>query len=134
MGELFDKLKAWLESPEGQAELEKERKEMEFQISLTDRWLGKFNSFTPVRRAEIIEKCISKYESAKYRDREWLHFGREPLVPLYWYLYDYAEKYCNDTLHYEDENPFYHKCYVIDDKYVVRYMRGQGCVVNVWRK
>lgn len=132
MSRTMNKLIEWMNSPEGQLQLEHERKKMEFNASLTDRWVEKIHNLSINERIAFIDKCITKYNSDAYRDREMFKLHCEPRCTLYWYLLEYAEKYCADTLFHEDDNPFYHKCYIIDDKYVIRQMVGQGTVVDMW--
>ena len=119
-----------MNSPEGQKKLEEERIRMQFIADLADKYVEKFHNIGIEKRGEIIEKIVAKYNSDKYRDKEY-SCGREPLCPLYWYLDEYADKY-GEKLPDEADNPFPHCKSIIDGKYVIRKMYGQGTVIDVW--
>ena len=130
MGKILDKMIEWMNSPEGQEELEKERQKMQFIASLTDKWVEKFQGLGAEKRSEIIEKLMAKYDSDEYYWRE-IKRGYEPRCELYWFLDDYAEKY-GEKMPNEEDNPFPHYKKLIDGKYVIRKMFGQGTVIQVW--
>lgn len=130
MGKILDEMLKWMNSPKGQKELEKERKRMQFIIDITDKWIEKFHNIGIDKRSEIIDRIIAKYESDKYYWRE-MKIGCEPRCPLYWFLFEYAGKY-GEELPFEENNPFPHHLRLIDGKYKVRQMFGQGTVVDVW--
>ena len=133
MENTLKKLLKWMDSPEGKKKLEEERKKMQFIEDLNNKWIEKFHNLDTEKRSEIIEKIITKYESDEYRDKEMfkckIHY--EPRCTLYWYLDDYAKKY-GEELPDEKDNPFPHHLRLIDGKFIVRKMYGQGTVIDVW--
>lgn len=131
MGNTLEKLLKWMDSPEGQKKMEEERKKMQFIKNLTNKWIEKFHNLSTEKRSEIIGKIIAKYESDKYRDKEMFKMHYEPRCTLYWYLDDYAEKY-GEELPEEKDNPFPHHLRLIDGKFIIRKMYGQGTVIDVW--
>ena len=133
MGKILDELIEWLDSPEGQKELDEERKKMKFIIDIDNKYIDKFHDMSIERRAEIIEKLIKKYNSDEYYNREMFKCHREPTCYLFWLLNDYAEKY-GEELPDKENNPFPYTVRLIDGKYVIRVMHGQGSVVQVWDK
>ena len=133
MSKIMNELIEWLNSPEGQESLEKTRKEMEFITEINNKYIDKFHDMPIERRAEIIEKIIKKYDSDEYYNREVFKHHRDPTCDLFWLLDEYAEKY-GEELPEEENNPFPHTVRLIDGKYVIRVMHGQGSVVQVWDK
>ncbi len=99
---------------------------------LINKYIDKFHSMPLDKRSELIDKIISKYESDEYKDREMFKLHYEPRCTLYWYLDDYAEKY-GEELPNDENNPFPHSIRMIDNKYIVRKMYGQGTVIDVWK-
>ena len=97
----------------------------------TNKYIEAFHNESPAKRAEIINKIMAKYNSDEYRNREILKYHREPVTYLYWVLFEYAQKY-GVPMPQEPNNPFSHDVYLIDDKFVIRLMHGQGSCVDVW--
>ena len=83
------------------------------------------------KRAEIINKIKEKYDSDEYYSREIHKCHREPMTCLYWVLFFYATKY-GKQMTQEKDNPFTHDVYLIDNKFVIRLMYGQGSVIDLW--
>lgn len=81
---------------------------------------------------EFIEKVISKYNSDEYRDH-WYNRGIEPPETLYWFLFDFAEKYgreCNDEEWEQYSNLFTSSLFYINGYYFNK-INGQGSAITI---
>lgn len=130
----INKLKLYLETEEGQKEVQEYFDEMfkkeEMAISQLVRFHEKYNDEN--KFSKIVEKIISKYDSYKYRDREY-NLGREPMEDLYFFLYEYAEKYGSEPTDEEFEihgNDFTSGLYKIHG-YFFNLMCGQGSCIKI---
>ena len=132
MSKVFEDLLKWVNSEEGIKALEVERQKLLFLDELSNKYIDKLHSMSLENRSELIDKIITKYESDEYKDREMFKLHYEPRCTLYWYLDDYAEKY-GEELPNDENNPFPHSIRMIDNKYIVRKMYGQGTVIDVWK-
>lgn len=123
------KYKEYFESPEFKKETEEYFIKLRFQNDLLNDRLERFHLKYKDNLDYVIEKIITKYSSAKYRDKEYkLH--REPQEDLYHFLIDYARKYskiCENETYYND---FTGECYYIGS-YVIQLMHGQGTCVMI---
>jgi len=87
------------------------------------------------RFTELVEKCIAKYSSNEYRNK-WYNLGIEPPESLYFFLYEYAERYgnlCNETEWATHGNTFTKSLYYCNG-YYFNLMLGQGCKVKIIKK
>lgn len=128
------KLKLYLESEEGQKStqeyFDKIFKREEMEISQLLRFHEKYNDKN--KFSKIVEKIISKYDSDKYRNREY-NLGREPMEDLYFFLYEYASKYGIGSTDEEFEihgNNFTSGLYKIHG-YFFNLMCGQGSCILI---
>ena len=126
MGSIFEGLKKCLDSDECKKRLEEENKRELFLNSWKDKWIEKIHSLTVEQRADVIRKCIKKYDSDKYKDKEYKK-GRFPENTLFYMLDDYAEKY-GEPLYIE--NDICVSKYLIDGKFIIECVYGQGSVIN----
>ena len=127
MGSIVESLKKYLESDEYKQRLEEENKRELFLNSWKDKWIEKIHSLTVEQRADVIRKCIKKYDSEEYKDKEYKK-GRFPENTLFDMLDDYAEKY-GEPLYIE--NDVCVSKYLIDGKFIIECFYGQGSVINV---
>ena len=127
MGSIVEALEKYLESDEFKQRLEEENKRELFLNSWKDRWIEKIHSLTVEQRADVIRKCIKKYDSEEYKDKEYKK-GRFPENTLFDMLDDYAEKY-GEPLYIE--NDVCVSKYLIDGKFIIECFDGQGSVINV---
>jgi hypothetical protein len=126
----LQKLRDWLNSEEGKKSItdyaEKINKKEEIIIKQLERFnrLGNFEQFT--------EKVIAKYNSDKYRD-SWYGRGIEPPEDLFWFLFNYAEKYgreCNEE-EWEQYGNVFSSALFFCNGYYFNKMDGQGTVIKV---
>lgn len=132
--ETLKKLQEFLESEEGQKriadfanKLEREEEIVTRQLERFKDRLGNFEQFT--------EKVIEKYSSDKYR-HSWYSRGIEPPEDLFWFLFQYAEKYgreCNEEEWNQYGNMFTSALFFCNGYYFNR-MDGQGSVIQVMKQ
>ena len=132
--ETLKKLQEFLESEEGQKriadfanKLDREEEIVTRQLERFKDKLGNFEQFT--------EKVIEKYSSDKYRD-SWYSRGIEPPEDLFWFLFQYAEKYgreCNEEEWNQYGNMFTSALFFCNGYYFNR-MDGQGSVIKVMKQ
>ena len=132
--ETLKKLQEFLESEEGQKriadfanKLDREEEIVTRQLERFKDRLGNFEQFT--------EKVIEKYSSDKYRD-SWYSRGIEPPEDLFWFLFQYAEKYgreCNEEEWNQYGNMFTSALFFCNGYYFNR-MDGQGSVIKVMKQ
>lgn len=128
---MSEKLEKWLKNED----FEKERQEYERNLIHTENLLDKYmeyaHNLTVEERSNFIQKCIDKYESDVYRDREYA-MGREPLRTLYEYIFEYGKRYGVELL--SDNDGFSFGKFLIDDKFIVEEFIGQGNFISVWQR
>ena len=135
--DLITRLKEYLESEEGKKSSEeyfgKIRNRQMMEDSQMDRFHLKYD--TSEKFSAIVEKIITKYDSAEYRDKEY-KIGREPMESLFFFLFEYAGKYgrkVNKEEYKKYGNTFTSGLYTIHD-YYFNLMCGQGSVVHITKK
>ena len=85
------------------------------------------------RFVELTKKVIQKYNSKAYKDR-WYERHIEPPETLFYFLFDYAEKYgrsCTDEEWRKYGNVFSVNMYFCEG-FIFNKMNGQGTVVHVY--
>lgn len=135
--DLITRLKEYLESDEGKKSSEeyfgKIRNRQLMEDSQMERFHLKYD--TSEKFSVIVEKIITKYDSAEYRDKEY-KIGREPMESLFFFLFEYAGKYGREVNNEEYKkygNTFTSGLYTIHD-YYFNLMCGQGSVVHITKK
>ena len=131
--EAIKKLQEFLDSEEGQKSnadfADKLNREDEIKTKQLERFNGRGNF------AEFTEKVIAKYDTDKYRDG-WYKRGIEPPEELFWFLFQYAEKYgreCNEEEWRQYGNMFTSALFFCNGYYFNR-MDGQGSVIKVMKQ
>lgn len=76
-----------------------------------------------------MERLIDKYDSKEYRDKEF-RLGFEPREPLFWFMFDYGMKYCEECTDDKYWNDFTGGAYYVGS-YVIQVMIGQGSVIRI---
>lgn len=123
---LSEQLEAWFSNPENvkaweeKIRINEERKE---------RYIQKLASLTKAQRSDFIQKCIDKYESDEYKDKEYSK-GYQPRCNLYYTILDYAEVFGEDC--YNDDD-FLAERYKIDNKWIIELYNGQGSFVRIYK-
>lgn len=125
----LDKLRAWFDSEEGKASVEKFAKELAFKEELKEKHINYIHKHWGDRIDEAIEKVMAKYESDEYVRNEYKR-GYEPRTPLYCLLYEYAEQYGEECQDENYINSFTAGIYYLGS-YVIQIMHGQGSVIRI---
>ena len=89
MGQLLDELKSKFTDEL----IEEFAREIKWKNDLLKMHIDKLHSLSVEDRSIFIEKCIAKYTSDKYKDREMFKCGREPQCDLYNLLFEYGLVY-----------------------------------------
>ncbi len=126
-------LEDYLESDEGKKKIQEIKNRQIFLEKLEKRNLTKLESLTKEELYLFIDKCIMKYESQKYSDKEY-KLGRQPNTDLYWVLYSYFEKKGIEIFNGEYISPFNKSYFKLHNKYVARVLHGQGSVCQIYLK
>ena len=127
MESIFEGLKKYLESDEYKKRFEEETQKQSFLGQWKERWIEKLHNLTVGQRIELIRKCIKKYDSDEYKDKEYKK-GRFPENTLFYILDDYAEKY-GEPLYIENDVCI--SKYLLDGKFIIECICGQGSAINV---
>ena len=125
----LNKMKKFLDSEEGKKSIDNWFNKLENEENIRNLQIAKFDEKYRDNLDFIIEKIITKYESKKYRDKEY-GMGFEPREDLYWLLYSYAEKHCAECTDEKYLNMFTDRAYYISS-YVIQVMHGQGSVIKI---
>jgi len=128
----LEKLRAHLESEEGKKSMEEYFGRIAREKEMKDSQLVRFHKSYSNIFGEIIEKIITKYESDEYILKE-MKLGFEPRCPLYYFMFNYAEKYgreCNDKEYEKYGNDFTGGLYFING-YYIQIMHGQGSAIRI---
>ena len=129
---LAEKLKEFLDSPEGQESIERFVEEMEHRDSHRQRWRDRMWNRIKENIDVSIEHLLNWYESDKYRDREY-KMRYEPRERLLWVLLTVAEEYgkdCDEDTYETYSNMFTGDMYILGS-YVIQVMHGQGSVIRI---
>lgn len=129
---MIDFLKNHLETKEGKNKCIEHFAKIVEQDKINNLQLERFHINYIDRFCEIIEKIIAKYESDEYVNREY-KMGREPNTTLYFFLFEYAEKYgrkCNKAERKKYGNSFTSDIFYING-YYIQLMNGQGSVIKI---
>lgn len=129
MSEMIDKLKAFLDSPEGQISTKEWGDKIVAENKrLADR-IERFHHQHKDHIDEVMERLITKYNSKEYVNREY-GLGYEPREPLFWFMLEYAKKHgvvCVDEKYFNDFTGEAHYL----GSYVIQVMHGQGSVIRI---
>jgi hypothetical protein len=126
---MIEKLKEYLDSPEGKESTRKFIAAQNFEHNIfKPKWIGKIKEKIDEHGADaVIEYLINKYRNDKYRDREW-KCRREPEEKLLYYLFYYAQEHCAEATDDKHYGMFVSEAYIIGS-YVIQLLLGQGSFV-----
>lgn len=124
MGLLLDELKSKFTDEL----IEEFAKKIKWKDDLLKMHINKLHSLSVEDRSIFIEKCIAKYTSDKYKDREMFKCGREPQCDLYNLLFEYGLVYGKI---WEKDEMFLAGSVIIDNMYGVSLYQGQGSFIDV---
>ena len=129
---LLEKMRAFLESEEGQKSISEWAKKYARDLDHRDRWIEKFRVRCESELDGVLEKLMDKYYSNEYLKRENKR-GCEPREPLLWLAWSYAEKYCKPYKGKKHTNIFTSGAYHFGS-YIIQRMDGQGSVLRIDKK
>ena len=135
MGTIVDKLKEYLESPEGQAKIQLLAQKIAFKVDLIEKHIEWFLNKPLAERIALVKKVIEKYASDVYQDR-WFRRGIEQPNDLFWEYFEYAQKKGEDV--YDLYCKKYHRAFVFttalyktEEGFIVERLDGQGSSIMV---
>jgi hypothetical protein len=126
----LQKLRDWLNSEEGKKSITEYAEKINKKQEIITKQLERFNRLGNFE--QFIEKVIAKYNSVKYRNN-WYSRGIEPPEDLFWFLFNYAEKYgreCNEE-EWEQYGNVFSSALFFCNGYYFNKMDGQGTVIKV---
>lgn len=126
----FKKIDEWLDSEEGKRSIAEFAEKIERKERIKTNQLERLHKSG--KFIELTEKSIEKYNTDKYRD-SWYKRGIEPPESLFWFLFEYAEKYgreCDIQEWKQYGNMFTSSLFFVNG-YFFNRMDGQGSVIKV---
>ena len=130
MKNMLKKIDEWFESEEGKKSIDKFLEKIEREKTIKNNQLERLNRSG--KFLELTKKAIAKYNTTEYRD-SWYKRGIEPPESLFWFLFEYAEKYgreCEEQELKKYGNMFTSSLFFLNGYYFNR-MDGQGSVIKV---
>ena len=132
---LKSKMLEFLESEEGQKSLQEWANKINNEAAILTSQLERFNKKFDHLFKEVVNKIVAKYDSDAYVNR-WYNRHIEPPETLYWFLFEYAERYGHEATKEEYKkygNMFTSAMFYIHDFYFGR-MDGQGSVMQIYER
>lgn len=130
----INRLNEWFDSEEGKRSLESYANSLIQERKLKDIQLEKFHAkFASEEKFKaFVEVVIQKYRSDDYYNR-WFKRGIEPPNSLFWFLFEYSEKYgreCTQDEWKKHSNPFTADLFYVNG-YYFNLMHGQGSFIKI---
>lgn len=125
-----DNLKNFLDSDEGKASIESWAKDLKVKHDILNYRIESFHKKFGNKLDVVMEKYVTKYSSSEYCTREQKLGYYESREPMFWFLLEYAEKYCKPCTDQRYFNPFTGAAFYIG-QYVLQIMFGQGSAIRI---
>ena len=125
-------LSEYLDSEEGQKDMEKYAEKLAKDLVHTDLWIERMWERIKGDIDGSIEHMLRWYESDKYRDREY-GMGFQPREELLWVLFGVAETHGEECTDEEVDlyaNMFTRAIYKLGS-YAIQIMDGQGSIIGI---
>lgn len=125
-------LSEYLDSEEGQKDMEKYVEKLAKDLAHKDRWVERMWGRINGDIDGSIEHLLKWYESDKYRDREY-GMGLQPREELLWVLFGVAETHGEECTDEEVDlyaNTFTRSIYKLGS-YAIQIMDGQGSIIAI---
>lgn len=119
----------YLKSPEARIASEKYFTDLKIKQDIYNNRIERFHEKYGDKLDLVIEKLLAKYHSDSYRDKEFKKYY-EPREDLLWFVFDYAQKYCNPCHDKTYFNSFTIEAFYVGS-YVFSLMLGQGVALIV---
>lgn len=123
---VLESLKKWFDDP---VNVEKFQEDIKRDIDRRNRYYNKLNSLSQEEFDIFVQKCIDKYESDEYRDKEYFVHKREPMCSLYDTILGVAEIFGQELEVTED----FQAEKILYRGWIVELFIGQGSFVRVYR-
>ena len=127
MNTILQQLKAYVNSPEGQENIKREKEKQEMRNRLLKKYMTKLHSFSIEERNKLFIAIKKKYDSDEYFHR-WVDRGIEPPEDLYYYILQYG--YIYGKVNEIEDAHFGYDSYIIDNTWVITAWYGQGTAYN----
>ena len=125
-------LSEYLDSEEGQKDMEKYVEKLAKDLAHNDRWVERMWERIKEDIDGSIEHMLKWYESDRYRDREY-GMGFQPREELLWVLFGVAEIHGEECT--EEEIDIYANMFTSGifklGSYVIQIMNGQGSIIGI---
>ena len=131
MGKLVDELKSFLDTEEGKEWARKWGEKKKRDQEIREKQIERFHNLPKPVQHNFIEKCIEKYYSDKYVDKEMFKCGCEPREELFYLILDYSRKYGIKADISKLNEDFLAERYLLDSKYEISLYVGQGSFVRI---
>lgn len=131
----LEEIKAWMDSPEGEAAFDRFCAKLKADDERHDRYLDYIHRNFSDNLDGIIQKLIDKYGSTEYINKEY-RLGYEPREEMLWIMSTYAKKHGTEFTKEEYEkhsNMFTRTMYYLED-WVFEILDGQGSALHVYKK
>jgi hypothetical protein len=119
----------YLKTPEARIANEKYFTNLKIKQYIYNHRIERFHEKYGEKLDLVIEKLLEKYNSDSYRKKEFKQ-GYEPRETLLWFVYDYAQNYCQPCLDKTYFNSFTVEAFYVGS-YVFSLMLGQGSALIV---
>ena len=123
---VFESLKKYFDDPENVREMQEDIKR---DIDRRNRYYDKLNSLSQEYFDNFVQKCIDKYESDEYRDKEYFVHKREPMCSLYDVFLGAAEIYGEEL----KVNKDFQAERLLYRGWIVELYIGHGSIVRVYK-
>lgn len=132
MGELLDKLRAYLETTEGKESAKRFSDTLNFYHNVhIPKWVNKFKeTVDSIGEDTLIELLLNKYTNSDYISRENRCGYYDPRETLLWYLMNYARIHCDECHDDVHITPFTTEMYYVGS-YVIQTIIGQGSAILI---
>lgn len=116
-----EQIRDYFNSPEAQAEIERQQAHREHVAKINEKWLGKFRNLSHDERIALLEKIRTKYDSDEYYHR-YTKQGIFPIYGLYHLLEEYFIKYGVEVFvgEWEVEYELTSAWHLLDEDYILR--------------
>ncbi len=127
------KMGEWFESEDGEKYISDFIERRNRIQNIKNKQFERLNNFGNFEL--FIENVISKYESKQYKDR-FYNRGVVPPCDLFWFLFEYAEKYgrCCDEKEWKTYSNKFTSALFFRNGYIFHKMDGQGSVIEILKR
>ena len=129
MSKMLEDLQKHFDSPEHKAWAKEYAKKLRGEEQRLRKRLKIFHDKYGNNLDAVLEYLMAKYYSDKYRNREY-RLGYEPREELLWFVFEYAQRYCEPCTDGKYFNTFTGGAYYVGS-YVMQVIHGQGSALLI---